>query len=233
MLRRRFGWTVSRVSVRSVVRGLRARVERRADHYAALALTSLRARARRDELRAFRDDCELDPTVNITEESFLHNLRHRSALRVGARSVIRGELLVLPSGGSIEVGEWCYVGAGTRVWSSCGIKIGNRVLIAHNCDLHDFNAHPLDADARHLHFREIVTRGHPADLDVGRAPVTVEDDAWIGFGASVMKGVTIGKGSIVAARSVVTRSVPPWVLVAGNPARIVRELDRSREVSEQ
>lgn len=55
-------------------------------------------------------------------------------------------------------------------------------------------------------------------------PIKISDNAWIGFGACVMKGVTIGKNSIVAAHSVVVKDVPDNVIVAGNPAQIVREL---------
>ena len=54
--------------------------------------------------------------------------------------------------------------------------------------------------------------------------VVIEDDAWIGFKSSVLKGVTIGRGAIIAAGSVVTKDVPPFTLVAGNPAKVIREL---------
>jgi acetyltransferase-like isoleucine patch superfamily enzyme len=55
--------------------------------------------------------------------------------------------------------------------------------------------------------------------------VIIDDDAWIGAGALVLKGVHIGRGAIVAAHSVVTKDVPPFVLVAGSPARVVRKLE--------
>jgi acetyltransferase-like isoleucine patch superfamily enzyme len=54
--------------------------------------------------------------------------------------------------------------------------------------------------------------------DVASKPVLIEDDVWIGFGAAVLKGVTVGRGAVVAARSVVTKDVPPYSVVAGNPA---------------
>jgi acetyltransferase-like isoleucine patch superfamily enzyme len=54
--------------------------------------------------------------------------------------------------------------------------------------------------------------------------VKIEDKAWIGFNASILKGVTIGEGVVVAAGSVVTKSVPAWTVVAGNPARVTREI---------
>ena len=59
---------------------------------------------------------------------------------------------------------------------------------------------------------------------VNSAPIRIEDKVWIGMDALILKGVTIGEGSVVAARSVVTKDVPPYSLVAGNPARVVKSL---------
>jgi galactoside O-acetyltransferase len=55
-------------------------------------------------------------------------------------------------------------------------------------------------------------------------PVRIGDKVWIGFGASILKGVNVGEGSVVGAKAVVTRDVPPYTVVAGNPARVVRQL---------
>lgn len=57
-------------------------------------------------------------------------------------------------------------------------------------------------------------------------PVRIEDHAWVGFNVIILKGVTIGEGAIVAAGSVVTKDVPAFTVVAGNPARVIRELPR-------
>jgi tetrahydrodipicolinate N-succinyltransferase len=68
-------------------------------------------------------------------------------------------------------------------------------------------------------------------LPVGKSKqVTLEDNVWIGDGAIVSKGVTIGKNSIVGARSVVIKDVPANVIVAGNPAQIVKELDQNEKI---
>jgi acetyltransferase-like isoleucine patch superfamily enzyme len=102
-------------------------------------------------------------------------------------------------------------------------------MISHDVNIFDNTTHPIDAAARHEHFRAIYGRGHPTDIALDDSPVTIGDDAWIGAGAAVLKGVTIGAGAIVAARAVVTRDVAPYTLVGGNPARVIRELERSGE----
>jgi galactoside O-acetyltransferase len=67
-------------------------------------------------------------------------------------------------------------------------------------------------------------RGRKEWDHIAHAPVAISNRAWIGFNVSILKGVTIGEGAVVGACSVVTRDVPPYSLVAGNPARVVRTL---------
>jgi acetyltransferase-like isoleucine patch superfamily enzyme len=132
---------------------------------------------------------------------------------VGERTVVAGQLQTFGHGGRIEIGDWCYVGEGTRIWSAASIRIGHRVLISHDVNIHDTNSHPRDAAERHAHFVAIVERGHPRSMDnIHAEPVVIGDDVWIGFNSTVLKGVTIGRGSIIAAGSTVTRDVPEMSL---------------------
>jgi len=66
---------------------------------------------------------------------------------------------------------------------------------------------------------------------IGHAPVRIDDRAWIGFNVSVLKGVTIGRGAVIGACSVVTRDIPPYALAVGNPARVIRMLSRPPDES--
>ncbi|WP_246648811.1 acyltransferase [Bradyrhizobium canariense] len=127
-------------------------------------------------------------------------------------------------GGEIRIGEWSFVGKGTRIWSAASIEIGNRVLISHSVNIFDSLTHPLGAAARHEQVRQIFTHGHPRDISLGEAPVKICDDAWISAGAMVLRGVTVGQGAVVAAGAVVTKDVAAFSVVAGNPAVLVREL---------
>jgi len=149
---------------------------------------------------------------------------NRSAVDIGQFTHVRGELLTFAHGGEIRIGEYCYIGEGTRIWSARSIHIGNRVLIAHNVTIMDSLTHPIGATARHEHFRQIITAGHPREVDLGERAVEVGDDVWIGCMSVILRGVSLGKGSIVGAGSVVTENVPSWTIVGGNPARVIREL---------
>jgi acetyltransferase-like isoleucine patch superfamily enzyme len=144
------------------------------------------------------------------------------AIVVGDYCHVLGQLLVFAHGGRIQIGDFCFVGEGSRLWSATSIKIGNRVLVSHGVNIHDQDAHSLSAYKRHLHAQQILYSGHPSSVeDVASKPVEINDDAWIGFNSTILKGVTIGRGAIVAAASVVTKDVPEFAIVAGNPARLI------------
>lgn len=174
-----------------------------------------------------RATCVLARNARVLAQARIVNLRNDSRLiSIGEGSVVRGELLVYAHGGEIVVGDHCYIGPGTRLWSAARISLGNFVLIAHNVDIFDNLTHPLDPVARRSHFRAILHSGHPKQDDLAEASITIGDDVWIAAGACIMRGITIGSGAVIAARAVVTADVPPLAVVAGNPARTVRYLPR-------
>ena len=99
-------------------------------------------------------------------------------------------------GGYIDLGDWCYVGEQARIWSAGSITIGDRVLIAHAVNIFDNLTHPIRAADRHAQFTKIANEGHPRDISLGERPVKIGDDAWIGAGAFVLRGVTVGTGAM-------------------------------------
>lgn len=173
-----------------------------------------------------RATCRTGPRAQVTGSARIINIRGDSdSIEIGANTVVKGELLVFAHGGKIRIGEWCYIGEGTRLWSGDSIIVGDRVMISHNVNVFDNQTHPLPPQARHEHFRHIVERGHPNKIDLGDRPVRIDDDAWIAAGSIILKGVTVGRGAIVGAGSVVTHDVPPMTVVAGNPARVIRRME--------
>lgn len=167
--------------------------------------------------------CIVGSNAKFYRQSKIVNMSNVNAnILIGRGTHIRGELLVYPYRGKIQIGDDCYVGEGTRIWSEKEISIGKRVLIAHNVDIHDCNDHPVEKKARHDHFLSIIKNGFPKNFDLNGQEICIKDDVWIGFGACIMKGVTIGEGAVIASHAVVTKDVPPGVIVAGNPAKIIK-----------
>jgi acetyltransferase-like isoleucine patch superfamily enzyme len=178
----------------------------------------------------YRNISESDLAIFAHTARVLNVRKVREAIQVGKSSMILGELLTFAHAGSIEIGDHCYVGENSRIWSADKIQIGNRVLISHNVNIHDTDGHPINPQARHKHFLEITTRGHP-EINVGipAASIAIGDDVWVGFNATILKGVSIGEGAIIGACSVVTKDVLPYTIVAGNPAKLIKSIDRENE----
>jgi len=113
-------------------------------------------------------------------------------------------------GNNVDIGWMTTIAVGRKV------EIGNNVRIAGRTLLAGYPGHPIDAKAR--------ADGLPETEDqVGN--IILEDDVWLATGVSVMAGVRIGRGTIVAAGSVVTRDLPSMVLAGGIPAKVIRSLD--------
>ncbi|MGP2439558.1 sugar O-acetyltransferase [Streptomyces sp. JW3] len=119
-------------------------------------------------------------------------------------------------GRHVRFGDGVYANFGLTLVDDVEVVVGDRVMFAPHVT--------------------VTTTGHPVHPDLRRdgtqfsAPVRIEDDVWIGAGALIMPGITVGRGSVVGAGSVVTAHVPPMTVVAGTPARVLREItDADRE----
>lgn len=172
---------------------------------------------------AARRRCRLGDGSVVYEPGRILAYGGSGSIAIGRGTHVRGELLTFP-GGVITIGDDCYVGEQSRVWAAGAIEIGSRVLIAHLVTIVDNTTHPLDHVARHEHYRTILTRGHVPGVDLSPRPVRIGDDAWIACSAVILSGVTIGRGAVVGAGSVVVDDVAPFTLVAGNPARVIKKL---------
>ena len=158
-------------------------------------------------------------------------VRLRSAQRMGQRVTLRGrpaisndglltigervrlvstvaqlELVTLP-GGHLEIGDNVFINYGSSLVASNHVKIGNDALIGTHVMVMDCDFHNVEDKS----------------WDTTGSPIVIEDRAWLGNRSIILKGVTIGHDAVVAAGSVVTRDVPPRTVVAGVPAKVVRE----------
>ena len=122
---------------------------------------------------------------------------------IGHGSVFQGSSL-------IEFGEGTYCAGHCIIASNERVSIGKNVMIADMVSIRDTDHQVSQCDI------PMVNQG------IKTRPVIIEDDVWIAHGVIILKGVTVGTGSVLAAGSVVTRDVPPYAVVAGVPARVIR-----------
>lgn len=117
-------------------------------------------------------------------------------------------------GDNIVLGSGVFMNFNCVILDVAKVAIGNRVLMGPNVQIYAAT-HPLQASVRRQ------------GLEAGK-PVVIGDDVWIGGGAIVCPGVTIGERSVIGAGSVVTRDIPPDVFAAGNPCRVIRPVSEER-----
>jgi acetyltransferase-like isoleucine patch superfamily enzyme len=151
----------------------------------------------------------------------------------GRDSVLSCRVVLERNVGKVSVGNDSYIG-GSQIICALQIDIGSNVLVSWGCTIADHDSHSLNWRDRAEDVRKwregLMTGGleKASELKnwgvVEMAPIRIQDKVWLGMNVTVLKGVTIGEGSVVAAGSVVTKDVPPWTLVAGNPARVIKEL---------
>jgi acetyltransferase-like isoleucine patch superfamily enzyme len=160
----------------------------------------------------------------------IHNMQSDSTkIEIGENTQIAGILLIFPYGGDIKIGRNCYIGDHSRIWSGEEVVIGNDVFISHNVNVMDTNSHETDAYERALSYQKLFKNGYQKSKGkVETAKVKISDHVWIGFNSIILKGVTVGEGAIIGAGSVITKDVPSYTLVAGNPAKIIKQLINER-----
>lgn len=149
-------------------------------------------------------------------------------LRIGSGSIIRCRIDFDSPLGEVLVGDRCYLGASHLVCHT-SIWIGDDVIMSWGVTVVDHDSHALNSAERQHDVADWM-RGHKRWDVVAVRPVRIGDKAWIGFGASILKGVSIGEGAVVGANAVVTRDVLPYTVVAGNPARVVRQLEAGQSI---
>ena len=158
-------------------------------------------------------------------EIFFHGTS-KNQVFIGNDVLIDGTLDIYEKG-KLRIGKNSFIGR-SRIYSAQNVEIGEFCLISDNVCIMDSDLHPRSAQLRAEVSRKWVHGQFPDVYNkVISAPVVINNHCWIGYGSSILKGVTIGEGAIVGAASVVTKDVPPWTIVAGNPARVIREIPQN------
>lgn len=145
-------------------------------------------------------------------------IRGRIRLRRGVRVTIGdrtrlGKLVRFAGPGEVRIGSDCLLN-GTWIGCWTSVTVGDRCLLS-DCQLVDNDFHNLDPAQRH----------EPPNPATTRRPIVLEENVWVGAHALVLKGVRIGRDSVIGAATVVRTDVPPRVVVIGNPQQIVKKFD--------
>lgn len=152
-------------------------------------------------------------------------------LKTGDHCIVDGSFVFEKASGYVQLGDRVHIG-GSAFISVDEIIIEDDVTIAWDCLFYDHNSHSVLWEER-MHdteqeYQDIKACSNPiANKNwavVKSAPIHICQKAWIGMGVKVLKGVTIGEGAVVGAGSVVTRDVPPWTVVGGNPAVEIKKV---------
>src|ERR1051325_6137562 len=144
-----------------------------------------------------------------------------SRIVIGSHSLIDGRLVTEAPGSVIEVGSNTSIGGQSLLAAVRSIVVEDDVLISYECIITDSDNHNLRYSLRKNDLREWLAGKHDWSK-VATSPVRICKGAWLGARTIVPKGVTIGEGAVCGMGSVVTKDVPPYTVVAGNPARVIR-----------
>jgi galactoside O-acetyltransferase len=178
-------------------------------------------RDRRNKLKILKN-----PNIRINQGTKINyqliKMKNNCKLLIGEDSIIEGNLIFERENTSIAIGSRTFIGSSSLICAE-KITVGSDVLISWGCTIVDHNSHSVYFYERKDDVKK-WSKGEKDWTNVIHKPIVVEDKAWIGFNSIILKGVIIGEGAIVGAGSIVTKDVPPYTIVAGNPTRIIREI---------
>lgn len=168
------------------------------------------------QLRIIRYRIESNPSIqlghNVTiKKSTVIETKSGGTITIGNNTEFLENVIVQTYGGNIVIGDNCSINAGTIIYGHGNTTIGNNVLIAGGCMIIPTNHVFIDKNT------PIMYQG------LKNEPIVIEDDVWIAHGCSILAGVTIGRGSIIAAGCVVNKNVDEYSIYAGVPAKKIGE----------
>lgn len=169
---------------------------------------------------------EFGPNASINNES-----ENKERIKIGNSCRINGNI-ICKSSGKIIIGNFSTIQDHVSIQCLESIQIGHFVGIAERTIVVDNNHHRIEPIERIKHRIRVAPggEGYPGNGNgwelADHKPIVIKDVAWIGSHCRILKGVTIGEGAIVAANSVVTKDVPDYTIVAGNPAKVVKKIEK-------
>ena len=158
----------------------------------------------------------------------------KKRLKVGHHCIIDGIFIFERDSGRMTVGDRVHIGGNTKLISINEIELGDDVTIAWDCTIYDHNSHSIYWEERKNDTEKeyhAITNGRSVYecknwSNVKSGKIKIDDKVWIGFGVTVLNGVHIGEGAVIGSGSVVTSDIPAWSVAAGNPARVIKKIER-------
>jgi acetyltransferase-like isoleucine patch superfamily enzyme len=148
----------------------------------------------------------------------------KTNLIIGSDCVLECHIVIYNPDAQVIIGDRVYIGPQTTFFCNEKIELEGDILVSWSCTLIDSNAHPLKWEHRK---NDVINwrNGTKDWTHVENKPIVVKRKSWLGFNSILMKGVTVGEGSVVAAGSVVTKDVEPFTIVGGNPASFIKNTE--------
>lgn len=186
------------------------------------------ARLRFSNIFEYGDDTKLLPHF-----SYISN-GNKNKIKIGDKCILAVRIISEGEDAYFKFGDRVYIGKSDIICRT-GIEFGNDIMVAWGVTFYDHDSHSLDFEIRKYDIIQQISDFNNYNGNflknknwevVKTKPIKVCDNVWIGMNAVVLKGVTIGEGAIVAACAVVTKDVPPYCVVAGNPAVVVKKVEK-------
>lgn len=125
-----------------------------------------------------------------------------------------------------RIGRGSVVHSSARIWLPANLEMGDDSCIANDVDCYNVAKIFIGSNSTVTQYSYLCTTSHDitkSSMPLITAPIVIEDQVWVTASVFVGMGVTIGQGAVVGACAVVTKDVPPWMIVAGNPAKVIKQ----------
>ena len=177
-----------------------------------------------NEIKSFLAKKKID---NLGKESKVYCLIFKrkagSFISIGDDCLINGRIVTEANNSKVNISNNVFIGGNTILDCLNEIKIDDNVLISYECILSDHDSHSTTSEERKMDLERFQKEQMNWNV-VKSKPIIIKKNSWIGMRSIILKGVIIGEGAVVAAGSVVTKDVPDYTLVAGNPAIVKKRL---------
>jgi len=180
---------------------------------------------RKFRLKEFRQNAVVGKNFNCgIHARCVNESKEPHKIKIGHNVEILGQLESQYLG-TISIGNYVTIRGYSQIRAVKNISIGNNVIISNHVIITDNNNHPVSPLSRKK-MTELKFSGESWKWNKSKSrPVVIGDTVWIGEYATILKGVNIGKGAIIGTMAVVTKNVPRYTIVAGNPARVVKKIE--------